>query len=111
MTQTYVSLIAGGVSTRHAAVLTGMVRSTATRRRNAATAPTPALSAQPAPDPVNKLTDLERRRVLEVLNGDRFVDLAPLQIYAPLLDEGVYLCSVCTMYRVLREKKLGAERR
>ena len=42
MTQTYVSLIAGGVSTRQAAVLTGMVRSTATRRRNAATAPTPA---------------------------------------------------------------------
>ena len=46
------------------------------------------------PGPVNKLTDLERRRVLEVLTSDRFVDLAPLQIYAQLLDEGVYLCSV-----------------
>src|SRR4030081_3477118 len=66
MTHTYVSLIAGGVSTRHAA------------------APTPAVAAQPAPDPVNKLTDLERRRVLEVLTSDRFVDLAPLQIYAQL---------------------------
>jgi hypothetical protein len=40
MTHTYVSLIAGGVSTRRAAVLTAMVRSTATRRRTAATAPT-----------------------------------------------------------------------
>jgi len=111
MTHTYVSLIAGGVSTRHAAVLTAMVRSTATRRRNAATAPTPAVAAQPAPDPVNKLTDLERRRVLEVLTSDRFVDLAPLQIYAQLLDEGLYLCSVSTMYRVLGENTLVTERR
>jgi putative transposase len=82
MTETYVALIAGGVSTRHAAVLTGMVRSTATRRRTAATAPTPTVSLTPAPVPVNKLTDAERRRVLEVLTSDRFVDLAPLQIYA-----------------------------
>ena len=111
MTDTYVSLIAGGVSTRDAAVLTGTVRSTAARRHTAATAPTPAVSAPPAPDPVNKLTDLERRRVLEVLTSDRFVDLAPLQIYAQLLDEGVYLCSVSTMYRVLAENTLVAERR
>ena len=111
MTQTYVSLIAGGVAARRAAVLTGMVRSTATRRRAAATAPTPAVSVQPACDPVNKLTALERRRVLEVLTSDRFVDLAPLQIYAQLLDEGVYLCSVSTMYRVLGQNTLVAERR
>ena len=63
MTETYVVLIAGSVPTRRAAVLTGMVRSTATRRRTAATAPTPAVAAQPAPEPVNKLTELERRRV------------------------------------------------
>lgn len=111
MTHTYGSLIAGGVTTRRAAVLTGMVRSTATRRRTAAIAPMPAVSTQPAPDPVNKLTALERRRVLEVLTSDRFVDLAPLQIYAQLLDEGLYLCSVSTMYRVLAENTLVAERR
>jgi putative transposase len=111
MTHAYVWLIAGGVSTRQAAVLTGMVRSTATRRRNAVTAPTPVVSASPAPDPVNKLTALERCRVLEVLTSDRFVDLAPLQIYAQLLDEGRYLCSVSTMYRVLGENTLVAERR
>ena len=101
MTHAYVSLIAGGVSTRRAAVLTGLVRSTATRRRKNSTAPTPAVSARPAAGPVNKLTDAERRRVLEVLTIDRFVDLAPLQIYAQLLDEGRYRCSVSTMYRVL----------
>jgi hypothetical protein len=69
------------------------------------------VSAPPAGDPVNKLTDAERRQVLEVLTSDRFVDLTPLQIYAQLLDEGVYLCSVSTMYRVLAENTLVAERR
>jgi putative transposase len=111
MTHAYVSLVGGGLSTRRAAALSGVVRSTATRRQHAATAPTPAVTAPPASDPVNKLTDLERRRVLEVLTSDRFVDLAPLQIYAHLLDEGVYLCSVSTMYRVLAENTLVAERR
>ena len=91
--------------------MTGVVRSTATRRGKAAIAPTAAVAAAPEPEPVNKLTELERRRVLEVLTSDRFVDLAPLQIYAQLLDEGVYLCSVSTMYRVLRENTLVADRR
>jgi putative transposase len=100
-----------GVSTRQAATLTGLVRSTVTRRCNAATALTPAVCTKPAVEPANKLTDLERRRVLEVLTSDRFVDLAPLQIYAQLLDEGIYLCSVSTMYRVLGENTLVAERR
>jgi hypothetical protein len=111
MTHTYVALIAGQVTTRAAAMLTGLVRSTATRRRNAATMPTPAVAARPAPEPANKLTDLERRRVLEVLTSARFVDLAPLQIYAQLLDEGLYLCSVSTMYRVLAENTMVTERR
>jgi putative transposase len=101
----------GGVSTRQAATLTGLARSTVARRRAAASAPTPAVSTQPRAEPVNKLTDPERHRILEVLNSDRFVDLAPLQVYAQLLDEGTYLCSVSTMYRVLRENALVAERR
>jgi hypothetical protein len=68
MTETYVSLIAGGVATRHAAVLTGLVRSTETRRRRAAAAPTPAVSAPPACDPalVEQLgIDLQRREIDE----------------------------------------------
>src|SRR6478672_2281217 len=94
LTETFAMLTGHGVSTRQAATLTGLVRSTATRRRNAATALTPAVCTEPAVEPANKLTDAERRRVVEVLTSDRFVDLAPLQIYAQLLDEGVYLCSV-----------------
>lgn len=99
------------MSSRHAAALTGTVRSTAIRRCKVATASMPAVSAQPVAEPANKLTDLERCLVLEALTSERFVDLAPLQIYAQLLDEGVYLCSVATMYRVLRENRQVKERR
>ncbi|PPJ33468.1 hypothetical protein C5E41_02415, partial [Nocardia nova] len=96
-----------GVSTRRAAMLTGLVRSTAIRRAGLC----PAARTRRCTDPANKLTMLERRRILDTLNSDRFVDLAPLQIYAQLLDEGTYLCSVSTMYRVLREHAQVKERR
>jgi hypothetical protein len=93
------------VPTRQAAVLTGLVRSTAIRHGRAALALTPPVSPRPVAEPVNKLTVLERLRILEVLTSARFVDLAPLQIYAQLLDEGLYLCSVSTMYLVLADNK------
>jgi putative transposase len=47
------------------------------------------------------LTDAEERRVLDTLNSDRFQDMAPGEAHATLLDEGVYLCSERTMYRIL----------
>lgn len=99
------------VSTRAASTLTGLARSTALRRRAAATATTPAVISTPRPVPANKLTATERSRILTVLNSDRFVDQAPLEIYAQLLDEGIYLCSVSTMYRVLRDNAQVIERR
>ncbi len=39
--------------------------------------------------------------MLDVLHSDRFVDAAPAEVYATLLDEGQYLCSERTMYRLL----------
>lgn len=96
------------VTTRAAAALTGMHRSTATRR--AAPRP-PAPDPVPRPDPVNKLTAAECARVVEVLNSDRFVDAAPAQVWAELLDEDTYLCSISTMYRLLGANKLVKERR
>ena len=111
MTLTWSELADAGIGTRAASTLTGLVRSTETRRRGAARLPTPAASTDPAPEPVNKLTDLERHRVLDVLDSARFVDRAPLEVFAQLLDEGTYLCSVSTMYRVLRENTQVAERR
>ncbi|NJL72749.1 MAG: IS3 family transposase [Candidatus Competibacteraceae bacterium] len=53
----------------------------------------------------------ERGKVLDTLHEPRFVDLAPQQVYATLLDEGKYLCSVRTMYRILDEQDEVRERR
>ncbi|TMZ63989.1 IS3 family transposase, partial [Klebsiella pneumoniae] len=61
--------------------------------------------------PANRLCEVERARVLAVLGSEEFVDMAPMQVYAALLDRGIYLCSVATMYRVLRENNQVAERR
>ena len=57
------------------------------------------------------LSPAERQAVREVLYSERFVDHAPAEVYATLLDEGVYLCSVRTMYRLLKEKSSSGERR
>ena len=53
----------------------------------------------------------ERTRVFSLLNDDRFVDRAPAQVYATLLDEGTFVCSIPTMYRILREHRLVRDRR
>jgi putative transposase len=57
------------------------------------------------------LSDKERQDVLEVLHSERFMDQAPREVYATLLDEGIYLCSVSTMYRLLAEQDEVRERR
>lgn len=57
------------------------------------------------------LSDAERRQLEEVLCSARFVDASPAEVHATLLDEGAYLASVSTMYRVLRAKRAVRERR
>jgi putative transposase len=68
-----------------------------------------ARSARPAP--ARALTPTEHQAVLDVLHEPRFVDLAPAEVYARLLDEGRYLCSERTMYRVLAANAEVRERR
>jgi putative transposase len=58
-----------------------------------------------------ELSDSEREQVLAVLDSPRFADKSPGQVWAILLDEGVYLCSESTMYRLLRERGQTGERR
>jgi len=53
----------------------------------------------------------ERQQVLEILHEPRFVDLAPAEVYATLLDEGQYVCSERTLYRILSENQEIRERR
>jgi putative transposase len=64
----------------------------------------------PAPQP-RALSEVERKEVLAVLHSEAHVDEAPATVYAKLLDEGVYLASVPTMYRILRAHDEVRERR
>jgi len=57
------------------------------------------------------LNEAEQQKVLAVLHSERFVDRSPGQVYATLLDEGSYLCSERTMYRVLEMHQEVKERR
>jgi putative transposase len=85
-------------------------------RRRAAPPTTPAMAASPmVPVPTRAhpraLSAAERQTVLEVLHSARFVDAAPAEVYATLLDEGTYLASERTMYRLLAKEGESGERR
>jgi putative transposase len=64
----------------------------------------------PKSEPANKLTEMERARLLAVVNNPEYRDLSPKQIVPRLADEGTYLASESTVYRVLREEDLMAHR-
>ena len=63
------------------------------------------------PAPARALSQPERETVRDLLNSPRFVDCAPAAIQATLLDEGQYLCSTRTMYRLLAADGATRERR
>jgi putative transposase len=63
------------------------------------------------PAPARSLTEDERAAVLLVLHEDRFQDRSPAAVQATLLDEGQYLCSSRTMYRILEQEGESRERR
>jgi putative transposase len=71
----------------------------------------PQAPAKPRSRPARSLTDAERAEVLALLDGDDFMDKAPAQVYAKLLDDGEYLCSPRTMYRILETAQQVRERR
>jgi putative transposase len=58
-----------------------------------------------------RLSEAERQELLELLQSDRFIHKAPAAIFAALLDENRYICSVSTMYRELRKAQEVRERR
>ncbi len=68
-------------------------------------------SVAPRPTPARALADAERQTALAYLHSDRFVDQAPHQVHAALLDEGIYVCSPRTMYRLLEDNGELRERR
>ncbi len=84
----------------------GVSRSTFYRRAR----PAPG-RRQPRPTPARALSQIERKRVEATLASPRFVDRSPGEVVATLLDEGRYLCSERTMYRILEANHPVRDRR
>jgi len=78
-------------------------RATFYRHQNANHNPSQQSLAMRA-QPPQALDAQERQAVIEILHSERFLDDTPYQIYATLLDEGQYYCSIRTMYRILTEQ-------
>ena len=83
------------VGTSPACHALGVPRSSLYRQRGPKPAP------RPRPRPERALSAAEQEVVLDVLHSERFRDQTPAEVHAALLDEGNYLCSVRTMYRIL----------
>ena len=96
------------VSTSRACALAGVARSKVYRW---ASTPLGPVRARRVPVIPWALSEAERARVLGLLDDERFVDKAPAQVWAILLDEGAYVCSQSTMYRILRSQQQVRERR
>jgi putative transposase len=93
----------------------GVARASFYRQRlrptaSAALVPEPALPVE-RPVPARSLSPEERASVLAVLHEERFQDRSPAAVQATLLDEGLYLCSIRTMYRILEQEGESRERR
>lgn len=73
-------------------------------------APRTSLCRKQASQP-RALTDAERDHVLTVLTSDNYCNQPPAEVYYSLLEQGIYLCSVSTMHRLLRANNLQGERR
>jgi putative transposase len=95
------------LGTRAACRAVGRSRASHYRRQ----APPRLRPCSPRPAPANKLTDTEIGQILDVLRSERFVDLSPAQVFHILLDEGTYLASISSFYRLLRDSGEVRERR
>jgi putative transposase len=102
--------LAPAVGTVRACRAVGQPRASWYRRHRQSLPPSRPPRPAPAPQP-RALSQAEREQVLEVLHQERCWDAAPASVYATLLDEGRYLASVSTMYRLLRERGETGDRR
>lgn len=109
MIDTAIAELAPVVGTTAACAAVGRSRATHYRHhRHSPPPPRPARIRAPQP---RALGEVERKEVLGVLHEPDHVDEAPATVYAKLLDAGIYLASVSTMYRILRAEGEVAERR
>lgn len=112
MTDRAITALAPQLGVRAACEAVGAAQASYYRRHRQSPAP-----ARPEPIPHRQrhqpraLTAAERQVILDVLHSERFVDVAPAEVWATLLDEGVYLGSQSTFYRLLRQAGEVRERR
>src|ERR1039458_9740597 len=104
-----VEKLAPDVGTKPACEAIGFSRAGLYRQRSIAKAATVIPRRRPVPP--RALIMSEEQEVLDVLHSERFQDKAPHEVYATLLDEGRYLCSIRTFYRILEKNKEVKERR
>ena len=112
MTDQAVAELAGRIGVRDACLAVGASQAGYYRRHRLSPAP-----QRPAPIPhrdrrqPRALSAPEQQAILDVLHSDRFVDMSPAEVWATLLDDGVYLGSQSTFYRLLRQAGETRDRR
>jgi putative transposase len=112
MTDAAISELAPVVGVRAACTTVGTAQANWYRRhRQSPAPPRPAPVPQRARVQPRALTATERAAILAELHSDRFVDVSPTEVWAILLDEGRYLGSTSTFYRLLRHASGTRERR
>ena len=112
MTDTAIAELASTIGVRDACQAVGAAQAGYYRRHRQSPPPQrPAPVAHRERVQPRALSLSERQAILEQLHSDRFVDLAPAQVWATLLDDGVYLGSISTFYRLLRQAGETRERR
>jgi len=112
MTDQAVAELAPVIGVRAACEAVGAAQAGWYRRHRQSPAPSRPAPTQHA-DRVQPraLSDTERQAILSELHSDRFADLSPTEVWAILLDEGRYLGSISTFYRLLRQASGTRERR
>jgi len=100
----------GDIGVKPSCEALGLSRATYYRTKASPNMERTSVPALPDP-PARALSPEERKQVLDLMHSERFMDQAPREICATLLDEGRYLCSVRTMYRILEQECELKERR
>ena len=112
MTGNAIALLAPRIGTRAACAASSVPQATWYRRHRASPVPArrPAVPHRDRAQP-RALSPAERAAILAALHAERFADTAPAEVWATLLDEGTYLGSLSTFYRLLRAAGESRERR
>jgi putative transposase len=112
VTDQAIALLAPRIGTRAACAASGVAQASWYRRHRASPAPPwrPPVPHRDRAQP-RALAPAERAAILAALHAERFADTAPAEVWATLLDEGTYLGSLSTFYRLLRQAGETRERR